>query len=203
MHTWRMEPINAPSPRAKLDQRNRLSAADWEQAALDVLAESGLAAVAVEPLARRLGVTKGSFYWHFPTREALIQAAIDRWERNDEEHVIAPIEAVSDPRERVRELVRQVSHKHQSHAVFAALFKALDQPLIGPLVERVSQRRIDFVTDAFRQAGFDPVTAANRARLAYSAYVGFIQLAQVGQPRMSHEEFEAYIRDFIEILIPR
>ena len=50
---------------------------------------------------------------------------------------------------------------------------------------------------------FDPVTAANRARLAYSAYVGFIQLAQIGQPRMSHEEFEAYIRDFIEILIPR
>ncbi|HEX7769688.1 MAG TPA: TetR/AcrR family transcriptional regulator [Dokdonella sp.] len=198
-----MEPTTASPTRAKQDARNRLSAADWEQAALDVLAESGLAAVAVEPLARRLGVTKGSFYWHFPTREALIQAAIDRWERSDEEHVLAPIEAVADPRERVRELVRQVSHKHQSHAVFAALFKALDQPLIGPLVERVSQRRIDFVTDAFRQAGFDPLTAANRARLAYSAYVGFIQLAQIGQPRMSHDEFEAYIRDFIEILIPR
>ena len=97
--------------------------------------------------------------------------------------------------------------KSSFYAVFRSkrdfLFKALDQPLIGPLVERVSQRRIDFVTDAFRQAGFDPVTAANRARLAYSAYVGFIQLAQIGQPRMSHEEFEAYIRDFIEILIPR
>ena len=188
---------------AKLEPRTRLSAADWEQAALDALAESGLAAVAVEPLARRLGVTKGSFYWHFATREALLQAALERWERNDEAHVLAPIEAVADPRERVRELIRQVSHKRPSHAVLAALIKALDQPLIGPLIERVSQRRIEFVTEAFRQAGFDAATAANRARLAYSAYVGFIQLAQVGQPRMTHDEFEAYIRDFIEILIPR
>jgi AcrR family transcriptional regulator len=187
---------------SKIEPKNRLSAADWEDAALATLAESGLAAVAVESLARRLGVTKGSFYWHFATREALLQAALERWERSDEHEVLAPIETVADPRERIRELVRQVSHKRPSHAVFAALIKAIDQPLIRPVIERVSQRRLDFVTEAFRQAGFDAVTAANRARLAYSAYVGFIQLAQIGQPRMNHEEFEAYIRDFIEILIP-
>ena len=50
-------------PRA---DRARLSSADWEAGALDLLAEQGVSAVAVEPLARRLGVTKGSFYWHFP-----------------------------------------------------------------------------------------------------------------------------------------
>jgi AcrR family transcriptional regulator len=186
----------------KLEPRSRLSAADWEQAALEALAEGGLAAVAVEAIARRLGVTKGSFYWHFPTREALLQAALERWERNDEREVLGLIETVSDPRERVRELVRQVSHKRPSHAVFAALLKALDQPLIRPVIERVSQRRLHFVTEAFRQAGFDATSAANRARLAYSAYVGFIQLAQIGQPRMSHDEFETYIRDFIAVLIP-
>ena len=186
----------------KLEPKNRLSAADWEQAALETLAESGVGAVAVEALARRLGVTKGSFYWHFATREALLQAALERWEQSDEKEVLAPIEAVADPRERVRALIREVSHRNPSHAVFAALLKSVDLPLIRPVVERVSQRRIAFVTEAFHQAGFDPTTAANRARLAYSAYVGFVQLAQVGQPRMSHEEFEAYIRDFIEILIP-
>lgn len=191
-----------PDAVEKIETRARLSAADWERAALDVLAESGLAAVAVESLARRLGVTKGSFYWHFPTREALIQAALERWERSDEHDVLGQIERVADPRERLRELIRQVSHKRPSHAVFAALIKSIDQPLIGPIVERVSQRRLEFVTDAFRQAGFDANTAANRARLAWSAYVGFVQLAQVGQPRMNHDEFEAYIRDFIEILIP-
>ncbi|WP_291224559.1 TetR/AcrR family transcriptional regulator [Dokdonella sp.] len=187
----------------KSEPKARLNAQDWELAALEALAESGLAAVAVEPLARRLGVTKGSFYWHFPTREALIQAAIERWEKSDEDQVIAPAAAVADPRERLRELIRQVSRKRQSHAVFAALFRTLDQPLVGPLVERVSARRIAFLTEAFRHAGFDANTAANRARLAFSAYVGFVQLAQIGQPRMTHEEFEDYIRDFIATLIPR
>ena len=191
------------APSAKAESRSRLTAAGWEQAALETLAESGIAAVAVEPLARRLGVTKGSFYWHFATREALLQAALERWERSDEDEVLAPIATVADPRERVRELIRQVSHKRLSHRVFAALLKALDQPLIRPFVERVAQRRLAFVTEAFRQAGFDAPTAANRARLAWSAYVGFVQLAQLEQPRMHHDEFEAYIRDFIEILIPR
>ncbi|HEY0179021.1 MAG TPA: helix-turn-helix domain-containing protein [Dokdonella sp.] len=186
-----------------VEPRNRLSAADWERAALDMLAEGGVAAVAVESLARRLGVTKGSFYWHFANREALLKAALDAWERSDEAEVVAPTESIADPRERLRELIRQVSHRRQSHAIFAALLKAIDQPLIRPIVERVSQRRIEFVTEAFRQADFDALAAANRARLAYSAYVGFIQLAQIGQPRMSHEEFEAYVRDFIAVLIPR
>ena len=181
----------------------RLSAAAWEHAALDLLAESGVGAVAVEPLARRLGVTKGSFYWHFATREALLKAALERWEQSDHRELLTLIAAVSDPRERIRELIRQVSYRRPSHAVFAALLRALDQPLIGPVIERVSQRRIEFVTNAFRQARFDDATAANRARLAYSAYVGFIQLAPIEQPRMHHDEFEAYIRDFIEILIPR
>lgn len=188
---------------SKLEPKTRLSAADWEEAALEVLAENGVGAVAVEALARRLGVTKGSFYWHFATREALLQGALERWERSDEAELEAAIAAASDPRERLRELIRQVSHKHPSHAVFAALIKSIDQPQIRPVIERVSQRRLAFVTEAFHQAGFDAAAAANRARLAYSAYVGFVQLAQIGQPRMNHDEFEAYIRDFIGILIPQ
>lgn len=184
------------------EPKGRLSAADWEQAALDVLAESGVAAVAVEPLARRLGVTKGSFYWHFPNRDALLSAAIERWEKGDEADVLVPAESIADPKQRLRELIRQVSFERQSHAIFAALLKALDQPLIQPMIERVSERRLDFLSAAFRDAGHDAKAAINRARLTYTAYVGFLQLSQIGQPRMNHDEFEAYIADFIETLIP-
>ena len=67
---------SAGEPRA--GRNSRLSAEDWAQAALDLIAEQGVGAVAVEPLARRLGVTKGSFYWHFPSRDALLQAALER-----------------------------------------------------------------------------------------------------------------------------
>jgi len=59
--------------------RQNLTADDWAAAALEAMASSGIEAVAVEPLARSLGVTKGSFYWHFPNREALMRRALELW----------------------------------------------------------------------------------------------------------------------------
>jgi len=188
---------------AKLEPKGRLSAPDWEQAALDTIAESGLGAVAVESLARRLGVTKGSFYWHFATREALIKAALERWERRDEEEIMAQVEPIADPRERLRELFRRVSREMQSHVIYAALMQSLDHPLVKPVMARVSGKRLDVLTLAYRQAGFDRRAAAHRARLAYSAYTGFLQLSmQLGLPRLGHEEFEAYVEHVITTLIP-
>ena len=56
--------------------RNNLTAERWAEAALDAMAQGGLNAVAVEPIARQLGVTKGSFYWHFTNRGSLVAAAL-------------------------------------------------------------------------------------------------------------------------------
>ena len=70
----------ARSPSKKSSSnRQSLSAQDWAQAALDVMVARGLDGVAVEPLARELGVTKGSFYWHFANRDALLDAALQLW----------------------------------------------------------------------------------------------------------------------------
>jgi len=57
-----------------------LTAADWAEAALQLIAEAGLGALTVETLAARLGVTKGSFYWHFKGRSELLADALGRWE---------------------------------------------------------------------------------------------------------------------------
>src|ERR1700742_4739367 len=92
-------------------ERTRLSAADWEQAALDLIAEQGVAAVAVEALARQLGVTKGSFYWHFPNREALLKGALDRWEKQDTENLFDQVEPIADPRARLCELFRRTGRE--------------------------------------------------------------------------------------------
>src|SRR5690606_3393574 len=119
----------------------RLSAVDWAQAALDLVAEQGIAAVAVEPLARRLGVTKGSFYWHFPSRDALLQAALERWERVEQEDVFGQLEGIADPRERLRALFQLVAHEAKSHVIYSELLRALDHPAVAPVIGRVSQRR--------------------------------------------------------------
>lgn len=184
-------------------ERMRLSAGDWEDAALEVIAEQGITALAVEALARRLGVTKGSFYWHFRTREALLQSALERWEQYGEREVIARIEAIPDPRARLPELFRRVAHELAPHRVYAALLKALDHPQVVPVMLRVSQRRMDFLHAIYREAGMPPAAALNRARLTYAAYVGFLQLNfTLGVPRLSHEEFDAYVEHMIATLVP-
>jgi AcrR family transcriptional regulator len=187
---------------ARTERTARLSADDWAQAALDQIAEQGVASVAVEPLARRLGVTKGSFYWHFPSREALLVAALERWEKVEQE-VFGSLEPISDPRERLRALFRLVAHEAKSHIIYSELLKALDHPAVQPVIVRVSGRRLDYLTASFRQAGLSRTDAQHRARLLYAAYVGFLQLnLQLHQMRMQHEEFEAYVEHMMATLIP-
>jgi AcrR family transcriptional regulator len=187
----------------KTERNARLSADDWAQAALDLIAEQGVAAVAVEPLARRLGVTKGSFYWHFPSRDALLLAALERWESVEQETVFGQLEAVSDPRQRLRALFQLVAHEAKSHIVYSELLKALDHPAVKPVIGRVSERRLDYLSASFRQTGLSRVDAQHRARLAYAAYVGFLQLSlQLQHPRLGHDEFESYVEHLMATLIP-
>lgn len=181
----------------------RLSAADWEQAVLEVIAESGLAAVAVEPLARRLGVTKGSFYWHFASREALIRSALERWEKSDLGELMAVVDRYDDPRDRLVELFRRGSRGHLIHTVYSALFSAVDHPQAAPVMERVTERRLQYLIDAFERLGMESRMARHRARLTYTAYMGFLQLArQLHGTRMTGEEFEDYVQHMMETLIP-
>lgn len=184
-------------------ERTRLTVGDWEQGALDMIAEQGVGALAVEALARRLGVTKGSFYWHFRNRESLLKSALESWEQNEEAEVLAGIESIDEPRARLREVFHRVAHEMKSHRIYAALLKVLDHPVVLPLMGRVTQRRMQFLTEAYLQIGMPPRTAAHRARLAYAAFIGFLQLnLTLGMPRLSHEEFDAYVEHVATTLIP-
>ena len=182
----------------------RLCAADWERGALEMIAQEGVGALAVEALARRLGVTKGSFYWHFKNRETLLQAALNRWEADDDAELQHHIGTAGDaPRRRLGALFRWVSGEAQAHRIYAALLQALDHPLVRPTMMRVSQRRMDFLETAFREAGLDPGAARHRARLTYAAYVGFLQLnLTLELPHLSHEQYEAYVEHVIATLVP-
>ena len=195
-------PGNTPTRKPK-ERSARLSADDWAQAALDLIAEQGVSAVAVEPLARRLGVTKGSFYWHFPSRDALLQAALERWEKVEQEALFGALEQVNDPHQRLRALIQMVAAEIPSHVIYSALLQALDHPIVQPVIGRMSERRLEYLTGAFRQVGFEPEQARHRARLAYSAYVGFLQLSlQLPQSRLDLETYEQYIAHVMETLIP-
>lgn len=183
--------------------RTQLDRSDWIEAAINVLADEGTDGLRVEVLAKNFGVTKGSFYWHFPSRDALLVAALERWEKLELETVWGQLEAVPDPRQRLRALFEMVAHEFKSHVIYSELLKAADNPAVQPVIGRVSERRLDYLTAAFRQAGLARTDAQHRARLAYSAYVGFLQLnLQLHQTRMQHDEFEAYVEHMMATLIP-
>ncbi len=184
-------------------ERSTLSAGDWEQQALVLIAEKGIRAVAVEALAKRMGVTKGSFYWHFPNRDALLEQSLLRWEKHDEANLITSLSAIEDPRDRLRSFFRRTGREKFTHDVYSSLCAAADHPLVEPLLERVAQRRMNHIKAAFGEIGFEPAEATHRARLTYSTYLGFLQLQKQNQaPNLSSEEFEAYMTHIIATLIP-
>ena len=187
----------------KKKERSTLSAGDWEQQALVLIAEKGIRAVSVELLARRMGVTKGSFYWHFPNREALLEQSLLRWERHDETNLHASLGAIVDPRERLSSFFRRTGREKLTHNVYSSLCTAADHPQVEPLLERVAARRMKHIESAYGEIGFESTEASHRARLTYSAYLGFLQLQRQHQaPNLSSEEFEAYMTHVIATLIP-
>ena len=156
----------------------RLNRDDWTAEALRALGEGGLAAVAVEPLAARLGTTKGSGYWHFRGRADLVAATLQRWESEHTEAVIAQAEQGTAPAGRLRELLRVVLGRSGPFTVELNLLASAEDPLVAPTLRRVGRRRMDYLTELFASLGMDPGTARLRALLAYTMYLGHAQLAR-------------------------
>lgn len=194
---------------------NRLNADDWIDAASQAMVDRGVSAVAVEPLAERLGVTKGSFYWHFQNRDALLRAMLERWAMEETEVAIAALNQIADPRERLEQLVlRAMTDDAQAdglpdvgprfgHAFLLAVSDAADDPIVQPILRLVSARRIEYLIDCFRALGLPPDEARNRALLAYAAYVGTLRLARESPGHLPQGEASAaYRRHLIATLIP-
>jgi AcrR family transcriptional regulator len=158
--------------------RATLTRDDWAAAALTAIAEGGLGALAVEPLAARLGATKGSFYWHFENRDALLAAALERWERDHTDAVHAEVEAATDdPLDQLRLLTHLTTSMAERDRIGLALLATADHPAIAPVLARVTERRLVFLADLFGRLGFGRADARRRSLLAYSAYLGQAQLA--------------------------
>lgn len=184
--------------------RVSLTPEDWEKAALALIADKGVAALAVEPLARRLKITKGSFYWHFPGRDELLSAALRRWEAQDADHLQRSLKADEQPAERLARFVWRTTRQTLTHRVYLALCAVPDDARVGPVLKRVTARRIEYLSDAFAELGLAAAAARRRATLVYSGYVGYLQLqAQSLVPDRDEPEFDAYVEHVIDSLISR
>ncbi len=167
------------------------------------MAGGGLEAVAVEPLARRLGVTKGSFYWHFPNRGALVQAALELWERQETEDAIAGIEDIQDPYERIVLLFKQSNASYRAGRLYLALAAASDDPVVSEVVRRISARRLSYLQDCYAALGLSDHDAKLWSTFAYATFIGNQQVHRDAPNRFpAGVEFREYFKLMLRTLIP-
>ncbi|MEM7093606.1 MAG: TetR/AcrR family transcriptional regulator [Actinomycetota bacterium] len=177
-----------------MDKRHtRLSRDEWVAGALEVLAEGGAEEVRVEPLARRLGVTKGSFYHHFENRQALLDALLASWEQRGTDAIIDLVEALSDdPALRLRSLVDVVFQADPNGDAIEVAVRAWasSDAAVQLIVERVDDRRVGFVADLLIGIGLPSALANRRARLLYRVLIGEFIWRSGGGPSSTRRELQ-------------
>lgn len=144
---------------------------DWVRAASRRLASHGVDAVRVEPLATDLGVSKGSFYWHFADRDTLLTAVLQRWRHVGVESVVEDVEATADhPADRLRELLgRSFHHRDQGFDVAVRAWAAHD-PRARAAAHEVDAARTRYLVDLLSAArATDP---ERRAAVIYRVLLG-------------------------------
>ena len=189
-------------------KRESLTTDDWTRAALEAMTRGGLAAVAVEPLAKELGTTKGSFYWHFDDRNALIEAALARWEKRDTDLVIAAVERGEDAATRLRNVLQlafgavRVGSEPDAGSIELALQASATHPLVAAALGRVTERRLAYLTTLFTELGMSPARARDRALLAYSAFLGHAQLVHATPGVLPRgRAFGTHVRRVVDALV--
>lgn len=138
---------------------------DWVEAAWDTLGEAGVDGVRVESLARKLGVTKGSFYWHFKNRQDLIDALLDRWFGLREESRQEYLEETPRPEDRLWKVIeRGITRGTRGQAAALRLWAQRHEEAAAKINEADELRR-QFFIDQFRALGLEDGTAEIRADL--------------------------------------
>jgi len=189
-----------PKSRASAANRPPLDRKAWIQAATDALAEEGLAGLRVEVLAKRCGVTKGSFYWHFRDRQELLDEVLNLWKEGRIRDVSK--QARGEPGKPLEQLVRVIDvysssrNRRGIQIELAVRDWARRDPKAARVVEEVDQWRLKSAKDLFIASGMGAQEAASRSLLLY-AY-------SFGLSLMIYEHFDgdvgalrAQIADFI------
>src|SRR5581483_2912727 len=144
----------AHKSRPRSDQQTTLSPADWIDAATDFLIDNNLNSLDIPYLSRRLGVTKGSFYWHFKGRPDLLKAVLDDWRQRMTSDVSSRAEqsatTVESALRYLLGLIRRPRPSRRAAIERSVRDWARTDPLPREAVVEVDQMRLAFFEALFR-----------------------------------------------------
>ena len=158
---------------------------DWIMAALTLLGRAGIDAVRVEPLAERLGVTKGSFYWHFKDRDALHAAMLEAWQAGTTQNVIDRVEKESASRDgRLKALIAiALEHSWAARLETGMRAWAKHDARAAQAITEVDAKRLDYVVSLLIDLGIEARTARLRAQIIYLMLIGVYFAGEVSGER--------------------
>ena len=151
---------------------DQLSAKDWLDQGLKVLASRGFTALKAEPLAKAMGVSRGSFYWHFADIGAFHAAILKHWRDVAAEQVIANLEASAKSENPLPLLLGRAFGGRLALENAVRTWAAID-PKARAAVQAIDRRRLSYVENLLRQSGLSHDVARARAQILYWAFLGF------------------------------
>lgn len=170
----------------------------WLDAAYESLLEGGVESVRILPLAKKLNLSRTSFYWFFTDREELLAALLSRWKSTNTGNWIKRAEAYADS---VCEAVLNVFDCWFDDTLFDARFEAAirswaqQSPDIAREAADDDERRVAALTDLFRRFDYPPLAADVRARAMYFTQLGYVST----QPNEDMAVRMSRIAEYVEV----
>lgn len=162
---------------------------DWIAAAREMLIEGGVSAVQINPLANRLGVTRGGFYWRFKNRQDLLDHLLLDWESSNARHFLDRLAEPGTPRERMERLIDLWMEERQFDPRLEAAIRqwARIDEAVSQRVRSVDLGRIEAIASLLLQAGYGPDEAEARARITYFHQIGYytLELGETAEERLA------------------
>ena len=171
---------------------------EWIGAAADAMSEGGVEAVRVEAIARDLSVTKGSFYWHFKDRPALLEAVLERWEEAAQS-ALGAAAAQPTPEQRIGSLFRQLARPTGGLSDAEVRAWGRRERAVAERVAEMERKRVVFLKEQLGEMGASLVDAHRRAEAGYLAAIAWLERAS-RTPWMK-SDYGAFVRDVFRLLL--
>lgn len=171
----------------------------WLEAAYDLLLETGVDSVRILPLAKRLSLSRTSFYWFFKDRDALLEALIERWREKNTGNLVHQCEAYA---ESIVEAMLNVFDcwfdpgLFDPKAEFAVRSWALQSPDLLSQLTEADNIRLSALGEMFRRHGFPASNADVRARTTYLVQIGYISMQVHEDPKVRMQRISEYVTIF-------
>jgi len=159
-------------------ERNQLKRFDWLLAALELFVAEGIDAVRITRLADELGVTRGSFYWHFSNRDDLVESLVAYWRDKNTSVIVEAVSKATSLSDGIFNFFDTcVDHNQFDPRLDLAIREwARRSEEIREQIDLADETRVKAITEMFSRFAYAMPDAFIRARVIYFAQIGFYAL---------------------------